>query len=97
VIIAESAVQHDTDSDPTKFNGYLDRLFDLLNRHAGIRGLVYIDIDWRNNWIPGEAWTGPFDADSRVQRFPETLARWCGELSGGRYVGADARAARCGM
>jgi hypothetical protein len=97
VIVAESSVQHDTDSDAASFNVYLDRLFGLLAAHPGIKGLVYINIDWRNNWIPGEAWTGPFDADSRVQRFPETLARWCRELASGRYWGADGHPVMCGL
>jgi hypothetical protein len=97
VIVAESSVQHDTDSDAASFNTYLDRLFGLLGAHRGIRGLVYINIDWRNNWIPGEAWTGPFDADSRVQRYPETLARWCRELASGRYWGADRQPTTCGL
>jgi hypothetical protein len=97
VMIAESSVQHDTDDDPASFITYLDRLFGLVVAHPGIRGLTYINIDWRNNWIPGEAWTGPFDADSRVQRYPETLGRWCRELASGRYVGAGGRPTSCGL
>jgi hypothetical protein len=97
VIIAESSVQHETDADPAAFTTYLDRLFGLIDAHPGIRALTYIDIDWRNNWIPGEAWTGPFDSDSRVQRYPETLSRWCKELAGGRYLGASGKPATCGI
>ena len=69
LLIAESAAQAPVNNTASGFNDYLSRLNSLVNTYD-IRGLVYINSDWRNFA------SDPNFTDSRVQKFTSTQNYW---------------------
>ena len=80
LLIAESAAQAPANNNESSFNDYLNRLNNLVNQYD-VRGLVYINSDWRNFGAD------PNFTDSRVQKFSGTQNYWLNNFGdGSRYI-----------